>query len=78
LFREIEAIWVIPQCDFELLSTHFQALGKGRNVLLCGVLVGKFLVIWMARKCIIEDSFWDYEGVHVEGLWDQVHIWSAL
>ena len=32
LFQEVKVSWVIPKGCFELLSTNFKALGKGKKI----------------------------------------------
>ncbi|KAM2004953.1 hypothetical protein FF1_000090 [Malus domestica] len=77
LLKEVGAVWVIPKGCFELLSTEFDALGKGRKAksLWGSLLMALFWNIWRERN---KRVFEDYMGVEVEELWDKTKHWAAL
>ena len=77
LFQEVKVSWVIPKGCFELLSTNFKALGKGKkSKALWGCLVSAiFWNIWLERNKRI---FEDYTGVGAEVLWGRVKYWAAF
>ncbi|KAI5321585.1 hypothetical protein L3X38_030656 [Prunus dulcis] len=77
LLREAEAVWVTPKGCFQLLSSNFAALGKGKKtkVLWGCVVQAIFWNLWMESNRRI---FEDYKGVGVDELWDRVKLWAAL
>ncbi|KAM1375219.1 hypothetical protein ACFX2I_025682 [Malus domestica] len=77
LLKEAGASWVTPKGCFELLSTKFEGLGKGRKAktLWGSLLLALFWNIWLERN---KRVFEDYKGVGVEELWDRVKHWAAL
>ncbi|RXH72538.1 hypothetical protein DVH24_012222 [Malus domestica] len=75
--RHEAAAGSITNSDVELLSTKFEALGKGRKAktLWGSLLMALFWNIWFERN---KRVFEDYKGVGVEELWDRVRHWAAL
>ncbi|KAL6297698.1 hypothetical protein ACE6H2_005840 [Prunus campanulata] len=64
------ANWVIPKGCFELMSTKFEALGRGKKAkpLWGCLLLAVFWNIWMQHNRIV---FEDYKGAGVDELWDR-------